>query len=56
MNEEREVTPAMQKRKIRLEDGRYMVFYTFDAIGGGGADPETERVEQSNIPEKSSDV
>ena len=40
----------MQRRQITLEDGRYLIFYTFDGETGAPANPgerETDAAESS---------
>ena len=33
----------MNRRRIKLEDGRYLIFYTFDDEGGAGGSDAAER-------------
>jgi hypothetical protein len=37
---------GMHKRRITLEDGRYMIFYTFDELPAA-SQPETENAAES---------
>ena len=36
----------MQSRRVKLEDGRYFIFYTFDGADGDLSTPAAEKQEQ----------
>ena len=41
----------MRKRRTTLEDGRYLIYYTFEGEDGGGEVAASERPEPSAEPE-----
>ena len=48
--------PPMEKRKIRLEDGRYLIFYTFGAESNESPETEAATAHANVPPESISDV
>ena len=55
--QERNVKVPMQKRKVQLEDGRYLIFYNFnDGSPKGSKAGEKERQPQKLPKQKDLDV
>ncbi|MFN2416856.1 MAG: hypothetical protein ABR603_17095 [Pyrinomonadaceae bacterium] len=46
----------MRERRTTLEDGRYLIYYTFDGEDGGGEGAASERPEPSEEAEAERNV